>query len=85
MNWREKIELNQVVSKMSEKFDLERHEEPCPKEAKENLAKEVEKSIWLNRFAPKIRATKSIAALNRVLEDVFNEADRRRIWCGFPY
>lgn len=83
MNWREKIELNQVVSKMSEKYNLGNYEEPCPKEVKEELAKEIEKSFALSRFAAKIRSSKSIAAVNRILENVFNEADVKKVWCGF--
>lgn len=83
MNWREKIELNQVISKMSEKYNLDNYEEPCPNEVKEELAKEIEKSIWLNRFASKIRKSKSIAAVNRILANVFDEADFKKVWCGF--
>lgn len=81
-NWRYKIELNKVLTEMSEKHDLERHEEPCPKEVKEALAKELEKAWPLHRFCEKILNAKSIAQVNRILENVWNAADTEGVWCG---
>lgn len=83
MNWRETIELNPVISEMSEKYDLDHVENDCPEEVKEKLAGEVEKSWTLKRFAPKLLKAKSIAEVNRILGNVFNEADRSKVWCGF--
>ncbi len=80
--WRYKIELNKVLTEMSEKHDLECHEEPCPKEVKEALAKELEKAWPLKRFCQKILDAKSIAQVNRILENVWNAADTERVWCG---
>ena len=82
-NWREKIELNEVLSKMSDEYDLSLLEEDCPTPVKEAIAKEIEKSTWLKRFSSRIRKAKSIAAVNRILEQVFDEADRMKVWCGF--
>ena len=82
MNWRHKIELNAVLAKTSEDFDLERVEEDCPEEVKKLLSEEVKKAWPLARFAPKIMNAKSIAEVNRILENVYNEADRRAVWCG---
>jgi hypothetical protein len=82
MNWRFKIELNQVINTMSDKYDLSCVEEKCPKEVKEALANEVKKAWPLARFADRILKAKSIAAVNRILENVFNEADYQKVWCG---
>jgi hypothetical protein len=82
MNWRYKIELNKALTEMSEKYDLERHEEPCPKEVKEALASEIKKAWPLQRFCQKILDAKSIAQVNRILENVWNAADTERVWCG---
>jgi hypothetical protein len=68
-NWRYKIELNKVLTEMSEKHDLERHEEPCLKEVKEALANEIGKAWPLKRFCEKILKAKSIAEVNRILEN----------------
>ena len=82
--WIEKIELNGVLGKAGEKFDLSRAEEDCPDEVKNDLAAEVAKSIWLSRFSGRLRGARSIAEVNRILEQVFDEADRHRVWCGLP-
>ncbi|MFY4731208.1 hypothetical protein [Nitrospira sp. BLG_2] len=82
MNWRHKIELNQVINQMTDKYDLSRFEKRCPTEVKETLATEVAKAPPLARFADLIRKAKTIAAVNRILENVFNEADYHKVWCG---
>lgn len=81
--WRHKIELNKVIREASEKHDLSRFEEPCPEEVKIALAEEVKKAWPLQRFAGYITERKSIAELNRILENLFNAADREKVWCGF--
>ena len=81
-NWREGIELNAAIAESSERFDLSRHEEPMPTEAAERLACAVESSVWLQRFGRQIREAKSIAEVNRILASVFNEADKKLVWCG---
>lgn len=83
MNWRYKIELNKVLADMGDQFDLSCVEKRCPKAVKEALAKEVEKAAPLRRFASTILSAKSIAEVERILENVFNEADRSAVWCGF--
>lgn len=82
--WRYKIELSRVLAEVGEKFDLERVEENCPEECKEALAKEVSKAWPLRGFADDIRSAKSIAAVNRILARVYDEADRMLVWCGMP-
>lgn len=81
-NWRERINLHGVLHQMNGKHDLSRLEEECPKEVKDALAAEVEKSTALRYLAPQIRRAKSIAAVNRKLEAVFDEADVNLVWCG---
>ena len=81
-NWRFNISLNKVLNQCNEDFDLSRHEEDCPEEVKEALAAEVAKAWPLARFSQKIRACKSIAELNRILEVVWDAADTERVWCG---
>ena len=83
--WRESIELNKVVASVSDEFDLTRLEEDCPEEAKSRLAAEVEKSSWLRRHGKRLREARSIAEVNRILESVFEDADRHLIWCGLPF
>lgn len=81
-NWLYKIELNKVLSEMSEKHGLEREEEPCPAEVTEAIATELSKAFPLMRFAPKVKAAQSIAEVNRILARVFDEADKSKVWCG---
>jgi len=81
-NWKYKIELNAVTADMSEKHDLTRHEEDCPEEVKEAIATELEKVQPLEPFASRVRNTKSIAALNRLLSQIYDAADENSVWCG---
>lgn len=82
MNWRYKIELRKVLSDMADQHDLERVEEPCPEEVKTAIATEIEKALPLHRFAKQIRQAKSIAAVNRILNKIYDEADQSAVWCG---
>lgn len=81
-NWRHKIELNQVIEDLSEKYNLSCHEEDCPQEVKEGIAKEIEKAWPIKRHADEVRKVKSIAALYRRLDLVFDDADTHLVWCG---
>lgn len=83
MIWRYEINLNVVLSELGEEFDLSRHEEFCPEEVRELLAKECEKARPLRRFATPIRDAQSIAEVNRILENVYDVADIQGVWCGF--
>lgn len=83
-NWRYKITLNQTLSNLADEYDLKCVEEDCPQPVKEAIIKELLKANPLVGFVGQIRASKSIAAVNRVLEQVYNEADRNLIWCGMP-
>ena len=81
--WTQKIDIHGVIGRADKKYDLSRLEEDCPEEVKADLAAEVEKCcLW--RFAPRLREARSIAEVNRILEAVFNAADRERVWCGLP-
>lgn len=81
-NWQEKLELNTILSDLSDKYDLERLEEPVPEEVKTAIATELKKSRWLVQYASKIENSKSIAETNRVLEKVYDAADRHLVWLG---
>lgn len=83
-NWQEKISLNQTLARLGDEHDLSRQEEPCPTVVREAMAAEVEKSNRLFRHGKRIREAKSIAEVNRILEDVYNDADRHLVWCGWP-
>ena len=80
--WVCKIALGKVLAEIGEKHDLSRFEEPCPQEALDAIASEIQKAPQLLRFAHEMRACKSIAAANRVIERVYDEADRSGVWCG---
>lgn len=80
--WHYKIQLNEVLEQASEDFDLSCFEKKCPKSVKTKLAAEVEKAPPLARFGARILRAVSIAEVNRVLSEVFDEADRSRVWCG---
>ena len=82
MNWRYKIELNQRLREMGEQFDLSYLEEDCPQEVKQAISAECRKAPSLRRFAEIVLGCKSIAAVNRVLAAIYDEADRSAIWCG---
>ena len=84
-NWRFQIQLNKVLADQEEKHDFSRVEEPCPQECLEELAVEVSKAWPLARFAGQLRKAKSIAEVNRILENVYNAADTHRVWCGLGY
>lgn len=81
--WTHKIDLNEVIGRMSDEHDLTRLERKCPKEVKDAIAAEIEKASPIARFGPQVRKAKSIAEVTRVLADVFDAADRERVWCGF--
>lgn len=83
-NWRYKIELNKVISQVSEDFDLSQFEEPCPENVRVALAEECEKAAPLRRFGRQLRDASSIAEVNRILDSVFSEADQQLVWCGLP-
>ena len=80
--WNEHIELNAAINRACDEFDLTCHEEDCPTEVKEMLATELAKSQRLGHFANQMRSVKSIAAMNRLLVRVYDEADRFKIWLG---
>ena len=82
MSWRHEIELNDALAEADERFDLSRVEEPMPDEVKDLIIAELRKAWPLSRFVKQIQDAKSIAEGNRVLENIFNEADRSRVWCG---
>ena len=82
-NWRYECALNQVIAQMSEQFDLTRLEESVPVEVRRALSEEVKKALPLVRFAPTIMDARSIAEMNRILENVFDTADAELVWCGF--
>jgi len=81
-HWRFKIELNYVIHKCNEDYDLSNFEDHCPSEVKEAIATEVEKAFPLQRFGKQVRNCETIAALNRILDDIFNTADSELVWCG---
>jgi hypothetical protein len=84
MNWRYKIDLNQVIAELMDDYDLTCMEEDCPPEVKERLIAEISKATPLLRFIDQLQEVKSIAAVNRVLSDVYDEADVSKVWCGLP-
>lgn len=80
--WRYHIELNKVLDELNEQFDLSRYEEDCPSEVKEAIVKEISKAMPLKRFVPTLRDSLSIAEVNRVIQCIYDEADRSLVWCG---
>lgn len=81
--WRYTIDLRSAIEWCDTKYDLTRHEEPCPEECLERLVAEVEKAPTLRSAWPaKIRSCRTIAELNRVLDDLYDSADRSRVWTG---
>lgn len=81
-NWQHRINIIGVLADANTRHDLSCVEEDCPDDVKEALAKEVEKAWPVAQFASKLREAKSIAAVNRVLDNMFDEADRSLVWCG---
>lgn len=81
-NWKHRIQLNEVLEKVNDEYDLSEFERPCPAKVKAMLAAEVEKAPPLRGFAPVIQKAKTIAELNRVLARVFDVADEQLVWCG---
>ena len=82
--WIEKISLNQAIDKANERYDLSRLEEPVPDEVKLLINNEIARSRFLKRFTNRISNAGSIAQLNRILDSIFDDADRNRVWCGMP-
>ena len=83
-NWRYTIDLHKVLGECEEQYDLEEVEFPCPEPVKTAIVAELDKAPPLRPFCADIKECKSIAAVNRVLDRVFNEADRKLVWCGMP-
>ncbi len=79
-DWRYRIALNKVIEEMNEKYDLSHQEDPCPQEVLDALSKEVSKAPPLVHFVGRIKRVKTVAALNRALSEVFDEADRFLVW-----
>lgn len=82
-HWAEKIELNKAISLANDRHDLSRHEEQVPDEVKALLNAELGKSLILCHFVQRVNACKSIAALNREIAKIYDQADQHRVWCGF--
>ena len=82
MAWRYRTDLANVLVNAAEKYDLSRFEEDCPEEVKEMIAAEIAKAFPLKRFVAPIKACKSIAELNRLLDKIYDAADLNRVWCG---
>lgn len=78
----ESLELNVLMRRAHDNYNLTCHEEPMPKEVLESLAAEVKKSHILCRFANEFLEAKSISETYRILRRVFDEADARNVWCG---
>ena len=81
-NWQHSIELNGVVSEMNDRYDLSRVEEDCPDAVKVALANEIRKARPIAGYANDIIACVSIAELNRMLDRVYDSADKNLVWCG---
>jgi hypothetical protein len=81
-SWRYTIELNRVLALLDKKFDLTRVEKSCPRAVKRAIADELDKAPPLSQFANKIRAAKSIAEVNRLLDAIYDAADTSGVWCG---
>ncbi len=81
-NWQENIDLNGVLAKVGDEFDLSCVEKKCPKPVKDAIVAEIGKSSRLRNYGPLIQRARSIAEVNRILERVYNEADRIGVWCG---
>ena len=84
-NWKYKIELGRVMDEMCDKHDLSRFEEELPQEVKDAISAELAKAPPLARFAKRIKGAKSIAEGNRILNDMFDVADEKRVWTGGVY
>lgn len=82
MKWLYKIELNNVIKTVCADFDLSKEEEDCPVEVKRLLTDELNKAPPLQIFSSSISQAKSIAEVNRILDQVYDEADRYKVWCG---
>ncbi len=80
--WKHKICLNKAIEANNEEFDLSRFEDDAPEVAKDRIAAELSKAQPLAHFAPLVRAAKSVAELNRLLNRIYDRADECSVWCG---
>ena len=81
-NWLYEIDLAGVLKQASEEYDLSCVEKPCPLKVKRALAAELRKASPIAFMSAAITKAKSIAEVNRVLNSVYDVADRRNVWCG---
>ena len=81
-NWQYKINLLGVLEKANDDHDLSIHEDPCPEDVKEAIALEISKAPPLKYLANRVKNCKTIAALNRILNRIFDVADVSLVWCG---
>jgi len=82
MNWIRKIDLAGVLRRAEESHDLSCVEERCPEDVAVAIAHELHGEPVLSRYADKVLRASSIAEVNRILEQVYEAADRHRVWCG---
>jgi hypothetical protein len=61
------------MCRCAEEHDLTHIEEDCPEEVKEAIAIEIVKAWPLKRFAQTIRQAKSIAEVNRILKNIYDD------------
>lgn len=76
--WQENLDLGSVLKK-DHPGNHKGHEE-CPRETKEQIALEIEKSQWLKKFANDVRECVTYSDLTALLDDVYEEADFRHVW-----
>lgn len=87
MTWNYSIELNKVISDCNSNYQLDQmdFEDDCPEEIKQLISEEVKKAKPLAKYSGKILDVVTIHDLNCLLEEIFDEADRRRVFCGIPF
>ena len=83
-NWKYKINLNGLITTLTEEYDLTDDDSFCPDPVKKQLAEEVKKAFPLSHFAVMLLEAETVGDVNSILADIFDDADRKLVWCGFP-
>lgn len=77
-NWKYEIDIKTILNKGDELEDSD----PVPQALKEELAAELRKAPPLFHLARRMEGVRTVAGLNRVLEEVYDLADYKRVWLG---
>lgn len=81
--WKHRIDLIKVINNMDDKYDLKDDDTDCPDEVKKAIVDELIKvPVVFDLYLPMVIDAVTVKDLNVVLDDIYDQADNERVWCG---